>query len=204
MVGSALVRRLVAENVELVTASRSGADLRDQAAVNAWFAANHVGAVTSPLQIGITAYGIPPDGVPSRDSYPVGTRERRLFDLSRVIGSWLSALRDQRSVLYVPVTMGSIESRWLNFKVSAFLTRAGVPSSWAATPPPQGLAASIKICTVFLEQTAVSSGEAAARFVADTQQHSPKSTSMAPQPYAAAIASLMVAHGLGQMDWDFQ
>ena len=99
MVGSALVRRLIAENVELVTASRSEADLRDQAAVNAWVAANHVGAVTSPLQIGITAYGIPPDGVPSRDSYPVGTRERRLFDLSRVIGSWLSALRDQRSAL---------------------------------------------------------------------------------------------------------
>jgi len=45
MVGSALVRRLVAENVELVTASRREADLRDQAALNAWFAANHVGAV---------------------------------------------------------------------------------------------------------------------------------------------------------------
>jgi hypothetical protein len=71
MVGSAPLRKLGAENVELVTASRSEADLRDQAR---WFAANHVGAVTSPLQIGITAYGIPPDGVPSRDSYPAGTR----------------------------------------------------------------------------------------------------------------------------------
>jgi len=60
MVGSAPLRKLGAENVELVTASRSEADLRDQAR---WFAANHVGAVTSPLQIGITAYGIPPDGV---------------------------------------------------------------------------------------------------------------------------------------------
>src|SRR5256714_8268777 len=39
MVGSALVRRLAAENVELLTASRSEADLRDQAAVNKWFAA---------------------------------------------------------------------------------------------------------------------------------------------------------------------
>ena len=36
MVGSALVRRLAAENVELLTASRSEADLRDQAAVNKW------------------------------------------------------------------------------------------------------------------------------------------------------------------------
>jgi hypothetical protein len=43
-----------------------------------------------------------------------------------------------------------------------------------------------------------------ATFVANPQQHRPKSASMAPQPYAAAIASLMVAHGLGQMDWDFQ
>src|SRR6476620_4603718 len=39
MVGSALVRRLAAENVELLTATRSEADLRDQAAVHRWFAA---------------------------------------------------------------------------------------------------------------------------------------------------------------------
>jgi GDP-L-fucose synthase len=39
MVGSALVRRLAREGVELLTASRREADLRDQAAVNAWFAA---------------------------------------------------------------------------------------------------------------------------------------------------------------------
>jgi len=38
MVGSALVRRLAAENVKLLTATRSEADLRDQAAVNQWFA----------------------------------------------------------------------------------------------------------------------------------------------------------------------
>jgi hypothetical protein len=41
--------------------------------------------------------------------------------------------------------------------------------------------------------------------VADPQQHSPKSASMALQPYAAAIASHMVARGLGQiLDWEFQ
>src|SRR5256885_13414660 len=39
MVGAALARRLASENVELLTASRSEADLRDQAAVNKWFAA---------------------------------------------------------------------------------------------------------------------------------------------------------------------
>src|SRR3954467_2933354 len=39
MVGAALTRRLAREDVELLTASRSEADLRDQAAVNQWFAA---------------------------------------------------------------------------------------------------------------------------------------------------------------------
>ena len=38
MVGSALVRRLAKENVELLTAGRSEVDLRDQAAVSNWFA----------------------------------------------------------------------------------------------------------------------------------------------------------------------
>jgi GDP-L-fucose synthase len=38
MVGSALVRRLAGENVELLTAGRSEVDLRDQAAVSNWFA----------------------------------------------------------------------------------------------------------------------------------------------------------------------
>jgi GDP-L-fucose synthase len=39
MVGSALVRRLAREDVELQTVSRGEVDLRDQAAVNQWFAA---------------------------------------------------------------------------------------------------------------------------------------------------------------------
>ena len=38
MVGGALVRRLANENVTIVTTTRSETDLRDQAAVNAWFA----------------------------------------------------------------------------------------------------------------------------------------------------------------------
>ncbi|HEV7877783.1 GDP-L-fucose synthase [Bradyrhizobium sp.] len=39
MVGGALLRRLGSEDVKLVTAPRSEVDLRDQAAVNRWFAA---------------------------------------------------------------------------------------------------------------------------------------------------------------------
>ena len=38
VVGSALVRRLAREGVEVLTTSRCEADLRDQAAVNKWFA----------------------------------------------------------------------------------------------------------------------------------------------------------------------
>ncbi|MEW6768681.1 MAG: GDP-L-fucose synthase [Pseudomonadota bacterium] len=40
MVGGALVRRLASEGVTILTATRGEVDLRDQAAVNAWFAKN--------------------------------------------------------------------------------------------------------------------------------------------------------------------
>lgn len=45
MVGSALMRRLAREQVDLLTVSRSEVDLRDQAAVTAWFAAKRPQAV---------------------------------------------------------------------------------------------------------------------------------------------------------------
>lgn len=45
MVGSALMRRLAREQVDLLTVSRSEVDLRDQAAVTAWFAAKRPRAV---------------------------------------------------------------------------------------------------------------------------------------------------------------
>ena len=45
MVGSALMRRLAPENVKLLTVGRSEVDLRDQAAVDKWFAANRPQAV---------------------------------------------------------------------------------------------------------------------------------------------------------------
>jgi GDP-L-fucose synthase len=45
MVGAALVRRLTQEDVKLLTLNRSEVDLRDQAAVNKWFAAKRPQAV---------------------------------------------------------------------------------------------------------------------------------------------------------------
>jgi GDP-L-fucose synthase len=45
MVGGALLRRLAQENIELLTVKRSEVDLRDQAAVNKWFAARRPQAV---------------------------------------------------------------------------------------------------------------------------------------------------------------
>jgi GDP-L-fucose synthase len=45
MVGSAIVRRLQAENCEVLTASRQDADLRDQAATTAWIEKNRPDAV---------------------------------------------------------------------------------------------------------------------------------------------------------------
>jgi GDP-L-fucose synthase len=45
MVGAALTRRLAQEDVELLTVTRSEVDLRDQAAVNSWFAGKRPRAV---------------------------------------------------------------------------------------------------------------------------------------------------------------
>src|SRR3974390_217468 len=45
MVGGALMRRLAPEGAELLTVSRREVDLRDQAAVSAWFKANRPQAV---------------------------------------------------------------------------------------------------------------------------------------------------------------
>jgi GDP-L-fucose synthase len=45
LVGSAILRRLARENVEVLTATREQLDLRDQAAVNYWFRANRPDSV---------------------------------------------------------------------------------------------------------------------------------------------------------------
>ncbi len=61
MVGSAIVRRLASEGCEILTADRS-VDLRDQAVVRAWFAANTPEAViVAAAKVG---------GILANDSYP--------------------------------------------------------------------------------------------------------------------------------------
>lgn len=60
MVGSALVRRLASEDVALLTATRDEADLRDQAAINQWFAAKHPQVVfLAAAKVGGNNTGIP-------------------------------------------------------------------------------------------------------------------------------------------------
>lgn len=62
MVGSAIVRRLAAENCTVLTASRAELDLKDQAAVRAWFAANRPDAVfLAAAKVG---------GILANDSFP--------------------------------------------------------------------------------------------------------------------------------------
>ena len=63
MVGSALVRRLAGEDVELLTATRDEADLRDQAAVNKWFAAKR------PQVVFLAAAKV--GGIVANNTYPV-------------------------------------------------------------------------------------------------------------------------------------
>ena len=62
MVGSAIVRRLADENCDVLTASRVELDLKDQAAVRAWFAAHRPQAVfLAAAKVG---------GILANDSYP--------------------------------------------------------------------------------------------------------------------------------------
>ncbi|MCW3836277.1 GDP-L-fucose synthase family protein [Sphingomonas canadensis] len=62
MVGSALVRRLASEDCELLTATSAELDLRDQAAVRAWFADRRPDAVfLAAAKVG---------GILANDSYP--------------------------------------------------------------------------------------------------------------------------------------
>lgn len=62
MVGSALVRRLAAENCEILTASRSELDLKDQAAVRAWMAREKPDAIfLAAAKVG---------GILANDTYP--------------------------------------------------------------------------------------------------------------------------------------
>ncbi|MCB5425820.1 GDP-L-fucose synthase [Altererythrobacter sp. CC-YST694] len=62
MVGSAIVRRLASENCEILTAGRDVMDLKDQAAVRAWFAAEKPDAVfLAAAKVG---------GILANDTYP--------------------------------------------------------------------------------------------------------------------------------------
>ncbi len=62
MVGAAIVRRLAAEECTILTATRAELDLKDQAAVRAWFAANKPDAVfLAAAKVG---------GILANDTYP--------------------------------------------------------------------------------------------------------------------------------------
>lgn len=62
MVGSAIVRRLAAENCQVLTVNRQELDLRDQAGVTAWVAANRPDAVfLAAAKVG---------GIVANDTYP--------------------------------------------------------------------------------------------------------------------------------------
>ena len=80
MVGSALVRRLESEGCEVLTADRS-VDLRNQAEVNAWFAANRPDAViVAAAKVG---------GILANDSYPA----QFLYDNLMIAANSIEAAR---------------------------------------------------------------------------------------------------------------
>ena len=80
MVGSALVRRLESEGCEVLTADRS-VDLRNQAEVNAWFAANRPDAViVAAAKVG---------GILANDSFPA----QFLYDNLMIAANSIEAAR---------------------------------------------------------------------------------------------------------------
>ena len=77
MVGSAIVRRLAHEDCTILTATRAEADLRDPAAVAAWFAAN------KPDLVFLAAAKV--GGILANDSYPADFLYENLMIAANVI-----------------------------------------------------------------------------------------------------------------------
>jgi GDP-L-fucose synthase len=77
MVGSAIVRRLAREDCTILTATRDEADLRDPAAVGAWFAAN------KPDLVFLAAAKV--GGILANDSYPADFLYENLMIAANVI-----------------------------------------------------------------------------------------------------------------------
>ena len=77
MVGSAIVRRLAREDCTILTATRAEADLRDPAAVAAWFAAN------KPDLVFLAAAKV--GGILANDSHPADFLYENLMIASNVI-----------------------------------------------------------------------------------------------------------------------
>ena len=85
LVGSAIVRRLAQENVELLTADRSELDLTDQAAVEKWFAANQ------PNQVYLSAAKV--GGIHANDTYPAEfIRDNLAIQTNIIHSAWQSGV----------------------------------------------------------------------------------------------------------------
>ena len=86
MVGSALVRRLAAEPVEVVTVARGALDLRDAAAVRSWLAANRPDVVVmAAAKVG---------GISVNDRLPVDFLSDNLsMELAVIDGAWAAGVR---------------------------------------------------------------------------------------------------------------
>ena len=95
MVGSALVRRLAGEGVELLTLGRGEVDLRDQAAVFGWFAARKPQAVfLAAAKVG---------GILANSSYPAPFLYENLMIEANVIHTaWKMGVPLDRMVVWDP------------------------------------------------------------------------------------------------------
>lgn len=139
MVGAAVVRRLAQENCTVLTASRAQADLRDQAAVRAWFAAERPDVVVlAAAKVG---------GIYANDTYPA----EFLYDNLMIEANIIEAARVEGTAKLLFLGSSCIYPKFAEQPIveESLLTGALEPTNeWYAVAKIAG----IKLCQAYRRQ----------------------------------------------------
>lgn len=139
MVGSAIVRRLGSENCTVVTASRNELDLKDQASVRAWFAANKPDVVVlAAAKVG---------GILANDTFPA----EFLYDNLMIEANVINSARDEGAEKLLFLGSSCIYPKFADQPIveSSLLTGSLEPTNeWYAIAKIAG----IKLCQAYRRQ----------------------------------------------------
>ncbi|WP_232495030.1 GDP-L-fucose synthase [Novosphingobium kaempferiae] len=139
MVGSAIVRRLANENCTVVTASRSELDLKDQASVRSWFAANKPDVVVlAAAKVG---------GILANDTFPA----EFLYDNLMIEANVINSAKDEGTEKLLFLGSSCIYPKFADQPIveSSLLTGSLEPTNeWYAIAKIAG----IKLCQAYRRQ----------------------------------------------------